>query len=290
MTRPRVFDTFPINDEFDMLECRLEEMSPVVDHFIAVEANVDHQNHPKPYHLTDNLDRFAPWKDKLLVVQASGLPTSEHAPDPWAREWAQRDWVWNGLRELDAQPDDIVLHGDVDEICRPLFVRNVHPKRREFITFAQRMHCFAIDWQHPDPWGGTVAVTVETAQACGQRLEVDGVLYHPGSWQIVRNQRNGIVAVNFQSYDLGGGWRHTTFDDAGWHLSWLGGQERTFKKLGSFCHPEVADKITDGLSTDLFLREGWHVDGRKMRAVEIDQTWPKWIRDGKAPASWFRPR
>ena len=290
VTRPLVIDTFMVNDEFDLLECRLEEMAPAVDWFIAVEADVDHQGHGKPFHLTDNLDRFAAWKDKLVVVQASGLPTSEHAADPWAREWAQRDWVWEGLRRIGAQPHDIVLHGDVDEICRPLYARNVRPKPREFVTFEQRGHFFAVDWLHPDPWGGTVAVTVGTASACGQRLEVDDELYHPGSWQIVRNQRNGLMAVNFSSYDLGGGWRHTILDDAGWHFSWLGGQERAFKKLGSFCHPEVADRITEGLTSDQFLREGWHVDGRKMSAVDVDETWPQYIFDRRCPPEWFRPR
>lgn len=290
MSRPRVFDTFMVNDEFDMLACRLEEMYDCVDWFIAIEGDVDHQDHPKPFHISDNIDRFAQWKDKLVVVKATDMPTTRHAENPWAREWAQRDWTWQALSELDAQPEDIVLHGDVDEIVRPLFVRNVRPRPREFITFGQRLHCFAVDWLHPDPWGGTVAVTVETAMACGVRLEVDGELYHPGSWQIVRNQRNGLMNVNFESYKLGPGWRHRSFEDAGWHLSWLGGQERAFKKLGSFCHPEVADRITEGLSSDMFLREGWHVDGRKMKAVDVDESWPKFVFERRCPESWFRPR
>jgi SAM-dependent methyltransferase len=289
--RPLIIDSFMVNGELDMLECRLDTMASAVDWFIAVEGDVDHQNHPKPYHLSENLDRFAAWKDKLIVVQASGLPTSDHVEDPWAREWAQRDWTWKGLERIEGlQPTDIVLHGDVDEICDPLYVRNIRPRLREFVLFGQSLHCFAVDWLHPDVWGGTVAVTVETALACGVRHEVDGIVYHPGSWQIVRNQRNGLVSVNFSSYGLGGGWRTSVLDGAGWHFSWLGGQEAAIKKLGSFCHPEVADRISAGLEDDLFYREGMHVDGRKQTPVEIDSSFPRWIREGHAPASWFRPR
>ena len=127
-----IIDTFPINNELDMLEMRLETMSPAVDWFIAVEADVDHQDHPKPYWISDNIGRFVKWADKLIIVQATGLPTHEEDPDPWARELAQREYVHDGLREIDERvglsPSDIVLHGDVDEICRPLYVRNVRPK------------------------------------------------------------------------------------------------------------------------------------------------------------------
>jgi hypothetical protein len=78
--------------------------------------------------------------------------------------------------------------------------------------------------------------------------------------------------------------------DAGWHLSWLGGPERARKKVGAYCHPEVTDRIEAGLTDDYFYREGWHVDGVKMTPVDVDETWPKWIVEGHAPASWYRPR
>ncbi len=70
----------------------------------------------------------------------------------------------------------------------------------------------------------------------------------------------------------------------------MGGRDAAFKKLGSFCHPEVADQIDAGLKTDLFLREGMHVDGRVMIPMTVDDTYPQWIVDGNAPAEWFRPR
>jgi hypothetical protein len=80
-------------------------------------------------------------------------------------------------------------------------------------------------------------------------------------------------------------------ENAGWHLSWLGGGEQNLKKLGAFCHPEVADSIHYGLEGEnKFLRDGVHVDGTKMVAVDVDRTWPKWVYERKCPANWFRPR
>ena len=274
-----IIDTFPINNELDMLEMRLETMSPAVDYFIAVEADVDHQDHPKPYWISDNIGRFVKWADKLIIVQATGLPTHEEDPDPWARELAQREYVHDGLREINERvglsPTDIVLHGDVDEICRPVYVRNVRPKAPlhptilpdktldlGFVSFEQRGHFFAVDWLHPEPWGGTVAGTLEQVAQIGQ-------------FQKMRNLRN---------------WNPSKLHDAGWHFSWLGGREAAMRKLGSFCHPEVAERTETGLKSDRYLREGLHLDGRVMTPVEVNDEWPAYIVERRCPTEWFRPR
>lgn len=266
MSRPLVIDTFPFNNEMDMLQCRLEEMYDAVDFFVAVEADVDHQDHAKPYHLSDNRAQFDAWAEKLIIIRATGLPTLADDPDPWARELAQREFAMDALRQINARtelkPTDIILHGDVDEVCRSLAVKNVRANGG-FVTFEQRLHCFAVDWLHPDPWGGTVAAQVKDFAAQGQ-----------WPFQKLRNTRNYNVAI----------------PDAGWHLSWLGGKEAALKKLGSFCHPEIAERTLVGLSTDLYLREGFHVDGRRMTPVDVDDTWPAYIAERRCPTEWFRPR
>jgi hypothetical protein len=173
-------------------------------------------------------------------------------PDPWAREHAQREHVRFGLR--DAKPDDVILHGDVDEIPSELVARHIRPEG--FISFTQRGHFWAVDWLYPEPWYGTVAGRFRDVTSFGG----------------MRDMRN--IARKLP--------------DAGWHLSWLGGPDVAMAKVGSFCHPEVEHRIRKGLENDSFIREGFHVDGLRMKAVEVDSTWPKWIVDGKCPESWFR--
>jgi hypothetical protein len=282
VSRPLIVDTFPINNELDMLECRLDTMAEAVDYFIAVEANVDHQDHPKPFHVTENFGRFAGWADKLIVVKATGMPTLDEDPDPWARELAQREYVLDGLREIDGVDETtIVLHGDVDEICRPIHVRNVRPKFPKrptllvdgkpdlgFVTFEQDGHFFAVDWLHPDPWGGTVAGTVAQIMALQAQ-------HTRNPFQRMRNLRN---------------WNVTALPQSGLHLSWLGGKEATLAKLGSFCHPEVADRTLTGIESDRYLKEGFHLDGRRMAPVDVDETWPPYIAERRCPTEWFRPR
>lgn len=250
-----IYDTFMGNDEFDMLECRLVELAAIPDLVhVLVEADVDHQGHPKPYHFTENAERFAAWGDRLRIVRATGLPSAVEHPDPWSREHAQREHLRDGLH--DASPDDVVLHGDLDEIPTEVFVRNVRPHR--FVTAGMRFHPFAVDWLHPEMWPGTVA----------------GYVRDITSFSAMRDARLSGQAIPY----------------SGWHFSWVGGQAYQRSKLGAFCHPEVAAWSKDHIDRDDFYRHGYHVDGTRLEAVEVDGDWPRWIRDLRCPEHWFRPR
>lgn len=255
----RRFDAFMMNNELDLLECRLTELEDAVDQFIIVEATVDHQDHPKPLHFLENQDRFAPWKDQIVHVVAERLPTLEEDPGPWAREHGQREYITVGLEAAGAEPDDIVLQSDIDEIPRAVCARNVRPQGDNFVGFHQRGHFFAIDWSYPPGWNGTVAARVETAVATG--------------FGAMRDKRNFAMRL----------------PNAGWHFSWLGGPEAWLAKVGSFCHPEVEGRIlADG---ERYWRDGVHVDQVRMEPVDVDESWPKWMLvPGNVPDSWYRPR
>ncbi len=254
-------DTFPFFNEHELLQCRLEELFDAVDYFIAVEADVDHQGHPKPYHLSENLERFDPWKDKLRVVRATGLPPVEEFPNAWWREIAQREHLTPELAKLDVGPDDIIFHGDVDEIPRAVVARNVRPT--SCTTLLQRGHFWAVDWLYPPGWEGTVCARVRDI---------------PGSFGDMRNTRRQNPA-------------RCRIPDAGWHFSWMGGEAANIEKVNSFCHPETIPEITEVIEKGhLFLAEGFHSDGTKMEPVDVDSSWPAYIYERRCPDSWFRPR
>jgi hypothetical protein len=242
-------------DEVDLLECRLTELEDINDlYHVIVEADVTHGgNTPREYVYPDVKERFAPWADRIVYIQASGLPDDI---DAWSREHAQREWCWQGLKLLDAQPDDIVLHGDLDEIPTALAVRYVKP--RGFVRFKQTLYTFAVDWQHPEPWWGTLA---------GRVKDITG-------FANMRDARCHYLP------DL---------PDAGWHLSWLGTEVEAQQKMDAFCHPEVKDMGWYDRLGECY-QTGLHVDGTKLLPVDVDASWPRWIREGNAPASWFRPR
>lgn len=249
-----IFDCVPINDELDMLECRIVELENIPDLVhVIVEGDVTHQGNPKPYWLTDNLDRFDQWKDRIVVVRATGLPTVKEAPDPWAREYATREFCGEGLIKADCADEDVVLHGDLDEVPRALIVRNVRPKG--YVSFSMTGHFWSLRWRYGPPWLGTVAARAGSMT----------------TFCAMRDAR--VVAPQIQ--------------EAGWHLSWLGGREMALTKVDSFCHPETKKRVVEGVESGRFIRDGWHLDGIKMDRCEIDETFPKWVREGRCPASWL---
>jgi hypothetical protein len=129
-----------------------------------------------------------------------------------------------------------------------------------------RFHCFAVDWLHPENWRGTVAGTAATVKALGDRM-----------FSKMRDTRNFAPCPPHMH-------------DAGHHFSWVGGNEYGWRKLASFCHPEIERQVRDGLAGDIFYRDGWHVDGSKLAPVDVDDTWPRWIAERSCPDVWFRPR
>lgn len=261
----RIFDAFMFKDEFDILECRIVELEEVRNLVhILVEADVDHQDHPKPYHFEAGKERFAKWADRIIHVKATGLPTARQDQDPWSREHAQREWIRVGLTIGEAKPDDMLLQSDVDEIPRALQARNV--RTDGMVAFAMRGHFWAVDWLYPEPWMGTVAAKVGTIAKLG-----------PQAMGYMRDCRNTALCP-------------PSLRDAGWHLSWLGGDDMANAKVESFCHTEVSDLILKGVAGDRFKGQGWHCDGKKMVPVDVDGSWPKWIREGNAPANWYRTR
>lgn len=273
MSRPKIVDTFPFNNELDILQMRCEELlnSRAVDHMVLVEATRDHQDHVKPLWFADHKERFAPWLDRIVhvIVPDGGLPSKAQDNDPWAREHAQREWIAEGLAELNLVGSDIILESDVDEIPRALHTRNVRPGGKIW-AFGQRGHFWAVDWLYGQPWYGTTCATVDTI---GRMAKVPGA--RPFAY--LRDVR---LTADCPSH----------LRDAGWHFSWLGGAEAALKKVGSFCHPEVEQQIRDGLTSDQFLRQGIHVDGVKMTPVDVNDEWPAFIRERRCPSEWFRPR
>jgi beta-1,4-mannosyl-glycoprotein beta-1,4-N-acetylglucosaminyltransferase len=264
METSRVWDTFPFNDELDVLEMRLSELQEVPELLhVLIEAPLDHQGHAKPLFYAENRERFSAWEHRIVHVVADGLPTAEQNPDPWSREHGQREYAWRGLAE--AGPDDIVLHGDLDEIPRS-WAAGANPGNW-YLRTHMRDHTFAIDWLGPDWFNGTVITRLKNVQ----------------SFTHMRYMRNASVPV---------------LDDAGWHMTCLGGPEAIRKKLDSFCHLEMKEMLERGIDGGYFYERGmlwgpapdFELGAVQFKAVEVNDEWPRWIREGRAPASWYRPR
>ena len=193
----RIWDTFMVGNDLDQLECRLVELdASAIWRHVVVESPQTHQGSPKPLWFAEHKERFAPWADRIVHVITPDLPDD---PNPWVRENTQREYVTLGLAQAGAGPDDVILHGDVDEIPRAEAVTAAAVGR----VFAGPQYIFAVDWLDPrGEWPGTVAMY-------GQDI---------GTFSDMRIHRDIFPRM----------------PGTGWHLTWLGGPAAISRKLGTF--------------------------------------------------------
>ena len=257
-----LFAPVMFRDEMDMLEARLLEYEVRDIVHVVVEAPVTHRNVPKPLAYEQNRERFAKWNDSIVHVVAAGLA---EPMKPWAREHAQRDAAWPAIDER-AADGDIVLIGDLDEF--PSAEALAWDGTGGVVSLWMRTMLYAVDWEAvPDG----IPPTAVMATAGWLREHGNG---HLGT---VRDGRASYPVIR----------------DGGIHLSWVGGPEWQHKKLtDATCHTEVFQTPEALLiATGERYRAGSHGGtGLPVVPVEADESWPRYVRERRCPAEWFRPR
>lgn len=263
-----IYDLFQFFDELDLLECRLRELEDIPLKHVLAEAPVTHTGIPKPFWYAENKERFSAWEDKIIHVmlteddasQVTGIPSlSGRQEISVQRAVTHRRCLSRGIEN--AEPDDLILLSDVDEIPRREVFSEPVPGG---LALEMSFHNFAVDWLHPLPWCGTVTSLAKDIT----------------DLEDLRNMRNLFPRI-----------RH-----AGWHFSWLGGPEGIKRKAAATSHDDTAARMIEWADAGLLYQGGrtW-VDGKpfgltaQMKPTGTDDL-PLWIREHKCPRSWFRPQ
>ena len=97
-----VIDSFLFNGEEQMLNFRLHHYDDVVDKFVIIESTLTILGEPKELTWPKMRDRFSKFKSKIQYVQLN-----------LKGEWPIRE---SGVHSIDCDDEDIVFHGDIDEI------------------------------------------------------------------------------------------------------------------------------------------------------------------------------
>jgi beta-1,4-mannosyl-glycoprotein beta-1,4-N-acetylglucosaminyltransferase len=250
-----IIDSFLFGWELDLLEMRLIEMNDFVDVFILIESNLTFQGESKPLYYQENKDRFSKWSNKIISINAP-MPVTNN---PWEREYASREALKMVINKFPA--NGIILHGDVDEIMSANMGNGLQYiiQGNDFYVLDQKLYSMAVDWLFTESWQGTMIT---------RKHLLDNI-----SITDFRNKRIGAKKIR-----------------DGWHFTWLGGSEFIERKARSFSHTE--DEIQSYIR-DMGIRlytEGYHVRGEKLIPVDIDDTYPKYIRNNLCPKEWLRPR
>lgn len=190
-----IIDTFLFFNEIDLLEIRLNSLAPHVDRFVLVEAPFTHSGKPKSLYFQENKDYFKDFNITHLIME-DGLDD-----DPYETEKNQREYLMKGIK--DADPQDIILLSDVDEIPD----LHYYHEGMEGV-FRQKLYYYALNvYTGKSNWHGTIAVKRENVE----------------SLRDLRDRRNRINVAK---------------KNGGWHFSTLGTPEQIIEKIESFHHQE----------------------------------------------------
>jgi glycosyltransferase involved in cell wall biosynthesis len=200
----RIIDCFQFYNELDLLEVRLAELAPVVDRFVLVEARYTHAGDPKPLYFDQNRHRFAAYLDRIDHVIVEDDPGGFS----WKREGHQREAIARGIPDL--ADDDMILVSDVDEIPRRGVIAALREMPADLYSLQLAIHLYFLDLKSPEPWIAAAAA--------------------PG--RLIRR-----IGVNPIRYLVKQGIGHT-IEDAGWHLTWMGGLDGFRAKMRAYAHRE----------------------------------------------------
>lgn len=198
-----IYDCFMFFDELMLLEIRLKELDSVVDRFVLVESTHTHSGKSKRLYYDEVKDNeiFAPYKDKIFHL----IYRTPMEADRFANDRNQRNYISEGL--LEAQPDDIIIVTDLDEIVNHKTVelmKQYHDPGR----LIMKLFYYSFNCRANQEWGYPASCRFKDFPGA-DKLRMEGV------------ETFTRVYVN-----------------AGWHFSYLVKPEDIPKKLEAFAHAE----------------------------------------------------
>jgi beta-1,4-mannosyl-glycoprotein beta-1,4-N-acetylglucosaminyltransferase len=201
-----IIDCFPFFNELDILDLRLNILSPFVDKFILVEASKTQSKLDKPFYFEQNKHRYDKFLNKIIHIKIEDYPND----GGWAMENFQRNCINIGLEKLSLQDDAIIAISDVDEIWNPKKLTEINNglNQNKFCAAQMEYFVFYLNLNTVNKgWIGTVFFKPAAY-----------LRYTP---QDIRNIKDHVF----------------TIQNCGWHFGYQGGADMVHKKYLSCIEP-----------------------------------------------------
>ena len=241
----KIYDCFMFSDEKMLLDIRLNVLNDYVDQFVIIESKYKHNGDIKNKNF--DINQYSKFKNKIKYIyldeEPEGLVSISGEDDEdkknksilhntYVRENYQRDVIAKGI--LDAEPEDFIIVGDIDEIPN-LKNLDFENKKNHLIIFRQKMFYYKLNLYYKElVWTGTRACLKKNLKSPQWLRNIKNKKYP--IWRIdtlfAKNKYSNIIFIN----------------DGGWHFTNMKSPEEIFSKLNSFLH-NVDFKLS-GLNLD----------------------------------------
>jgi len=275
----KIYDIFTFFNELDLLEMRLEMLSPYVDKFVLIECVETFSGKPKPLYYKENKDRFSKYHDKIIhhitydppqsfddlrnrladpkvdnltkqiciqALTSSNVPPGELH---WLKEFYQKENIRKAL--LGLEDDDICFIGDLDEFFNPEIDYNFIEDYKLY-KLKQIVYSLYLNNRSNEPWAATLLTKYKNIK--------DACLNH------LRNPAK-------TEYEF--------VENGGWHFTFMGGEDQIKLKLESYGHQEYNnDSVKNQIKNNLDSNKD--ILGRTNFQFWIDESaLPKYILQNK---------
>lgn len=245
-----IIDTFTYNGEREVLDLRLNILSPHVDRFIICEAKTTFTGKYKPLYFSQHEKYFKKFWNKIQyhvidedyspeeLALALNSPNTRGA-NHWKREFLQKESIHKAL--LGTNDNDTVYIGDVDEIWQSYDVTS--PAKLKLRVYAYYLN----NRSDEQFWGTTVARYGDIKNTVLNHLRSDTTLQ--------------------------------TKDYYGWHFTSMGGTKQVRRKLNDSYTEESYN--TQDVQNRLAERVVKGVDylGRPFNFSKEERDWPPYLTD-----------
>jgi beta-1,4-mannosyl-glycoprotein beta-1,4-N-acetylglucosaminyltransferase len=195
-----IYDCFSFFNELDILEIRLNILNEYVDFFVLGESEQTFSNKEKPLYYKENKDRFEKWNHKIIHV----VHPKVDIQNSFEIASFQKDNLKLGL--INANNEDVIYFGDVDEIWKPKQIDD------DVYNLKQLNYSYYLNNRSSEEWVGTIV----------------------SKYKNIKNGSLNYFRAN-HTHEL---------EDGGWHFTNMGGEEQILKKLESYDHQEFNNDYT----------------------------------------------
>ena len=270
----KIVDVFPFFNELDLLEIRLNVLDPYVDLFIISEATKTFSGLDKPLYYENNKKLFKKFHKKIIhnIVEDT-TPPELH---PFDRDIFQKDNIKKVILE-NISDGDAIIWSDIDEVPNPEAIEELDSyfKDNTIFHFAQE-NCIGY-FNLIETSGSITAMTrdwdpEEIPKWLGTKVFGKSIL-----------EKYSMTELR-SMHDLE---NNARISPGGWHWSYVGSEglsveERILKKLECAAHLECnTPDIRSNVSRVKDNKDPIGRDYTSYKIVDLDETYPKYIRDNK---------
>lgn len=256
-----IYDCFPFNGEYDLLEIRLNHHSQFVDWFVISEATYTYSGKPKPLYFEQvrGQEPFVSFKDQIFYVVFDQPP--EEGKENWIYEHRQRDYLKTLVDCLN--DDDLILYMDCDEIIRDESVIEIAMNHKGVSTLQLKLcwyyfNCMVkpMSKRHKDY---SMEKCFKDGWYMGKICRKEDFQKYPHAY----NLRQDFLWNREEAFVI---------PSAGWHFSNLGEAQSIYAKLMAFSHSEELSMKYDITPELINQRKGELLDPLGREGVEFEKT------------------